>query len=87
VNRDVRSSDSSVFADNGVPSVDFFRRGKSVIHSRRDVEFPLSEDAFERTQGFMRAFLDRVLNSAEFPIPKVIPQDMKDALNRYFKRK
>jgi len=87
VNRDVRSSDSSVFADNGVPSVDFVRRGKSVIHSRRDVEFPLSEAAFARTQCFMRAFLDRVLNSVEFPIPKSIPQDMKDALDRYFKRK
>lgn len=87
VNRDVRSSDSSVFADNGVPTVDFIRRGKSVIHSRRDVEFPLSEVAFARTQSFMRAFLDRVLNSAEFPVPKVIPQDMKDALNRYFRRK
>ncbi len=87
VNRDVRSSDSAVFADNGVPSVDFLRRGKSVIHSRRDVEFPLSASAFERTQSFMRAFLDRVLNAAEFPVPKVIPQDMKDALDRYFKRK
>jgi len=87
VKRDVRSSDSAVFADNGVPSVDFVRRGKSVIHSRRDVEFPLAATAFARTQGFMRAFLDRVLNSVEFPIPKTIPQDMKDSLDRYFKRK
>ena len=86
VRREVRSSDSSVFADNGVPSIDFVRRGKSVIHSRRDVEFPLHESAFERTQTFMRKFLERAMSGVEFPIPKVIPQDMKDALDRYYKR-
>jgi len=86
VSREVRSSDSAVFADNGIPSIDFVRRGKSVIHSRRDVEFPLGACAFERTQTFMRKFLERVMNSIEFPIPRDIPQDMKDALNRYFKR-
>ena len=84
--RVVRSSDCAVFADYGVPAIDFVRRGKSVIHTRNDVEFPLSEVAFARTQTFMRQFLSRVLNAAEFPIPKAIPQDMKTELDKHWGR-
>ena len=84
--RVVRSSDSAVFADAGIPAIDFVRRGKGVIHTRNDVEFALSADAFARTQAFMRLFLSRVMGSVEFPFPKVMPQDMKDALDRHFFR-
>lgn len=82
----VRSSDCAVFADFGVPAIDFVRRGKSVIHTRYDVEFPLSEVSFARTQTFMRQFLCRVANSVVFPIPRNIPQDMKDSLDRHWGR-
>lgn len=84
--RVVRSSDSAVFADAGIPAIDFVRRGKSVIHTRNDVEYPLSEEVFARTQNFMRQFLCRVMGGAEFPIPKAMPQDMKDALDQHFGR-
>ncbi len=84
--RVVRSSDSAAFADAGIPAIDFARRGKSVIHTRNDVEYPLSEEAFARTQTFMRQFLCRVMSGAEFLIPKAMPQDMKDALDQYFGR-
>lgn len=84
--RTVRSSDCAVFADAGIPAIDFVRRGKSVIHTRNDVEFPLSEIAFARTQTFMRQFLSRVLNAAEFPIPRAIPQDMKTELDKHWGR-
>ena len=77
---------SAVFADIGIPAIDFVRRGKSVIHTRNDVEFALSAEAFARTQTFMRLFLSRVMGSVEFPFPRVMPQDMKDALNRHFFR-
>lgn len=84
--RTVRSSDCAVFADHGVPAIDFVRRGKSVIHTRYDVEFPLSEVTFARTQTFMRQFLTRVANAVEFPIPRNVPQDMKDLLDRHWGR-
>lgn len=84
--RIVRSSDCAVFADAGIPAIDFVRRGKGVVHNRYDLEFPLSEETFARTQTFMRQFLCRVMNSVEFPIPRVIPQDMRELLDRYFYR-
>ena len=84
--RAVRSSDCAVFADEGIPAIDFVRRGKSVIHTRNDVEFPLSEVAFARTQIFMRQFLCRVMNSVEFPIPREVPQDMKTELDKHWGR-
>lgn len=84
--RIVRSSDCAVFADAGIPAIDFVRRGKGMVHNRYDLEFPLSAETFARTQTFMRQFLCRVMNSVEFPIPKVMPQDMKEALDRYFFR-
>jgi len=84
--RVVRASDSAVFADAGIPAIDFVRRGKSIIHTRNDVELPLSEVAFARTQTFMRQFLCRVMNSVEFPIPRTMPQDMKAELDKHWGR-
>ena len=86
IKRTVRSSDCAVFADAGVPAIDFVRRGKGVIHTRHDVEFPLSEVTFARTQAFMRQFLCRVANAVEFPIPRNMSQDMKDLLDRHWGR-
>ena len=84
--RVVRASDCAVFADAGIPAIDFVRRGKSVIHTRNDVEFPLSAATFARTQTFMRQFLSRVLNATEFPVPRAIPQDMKTELDKHWGR-
>lgn len=84
--RVVRSSDSAVFADLGIPAVDFVRRGKGIIHSRYDLESQLSAAVFARTQTFMRQFLSRVMEGVEFPIPKVMPQDMREAIDRHFLR-
>lgn len=84
--RVVRSSDSAVFADVGIPAVDFVRRGKGIMHNRYDLECQLSAAAFARTQTFMRQFLCRVMSGVEFPIPRVMPQDMKEALDKHFLR-
>ena len=84
--RVVRSSDSAVFADHGIPAIDFVRRGKGIIHSRHDLECQLSADVFARTQTFMRQFLCRVMGSAAFPVPRVMPQDMREALDKHFLR-
>lgn len=84
--RVVRASDSAAFADVGIPAIDFVRRGMAVIHTRNDTEFPLSADVFARTQTFMRHFLCRVMNGVEFPIPKQMPQDMLEALDKHWGR-
>ncbi len=84
--QDVYSSDSTPFADAGIPAVSFHRMGRAAGHSRRDLASPLSASAFARTQNLMRAFADRMINASEFPIPREIPQNMKDAIDQYYRR-
>lgn len=86
----VYSSDSTPFADCGVPSISFARlapRGGSEIHSRKDVIDFLDEATFFKTVEFINAFATRVINSVNFPIPKEIPDEMKKELDIYFGRK
>ncbi len=86
VRNDVHSSDSTSFADAGVPAVSFCRPGRAAYHCRRDSAAPLSAKAFARTQDFLRAFASRLDASSVFPIPRDIPQDIRDAVDRYFRR-
>ena len=86
----VYSSDSTPFADNGVPAISFARlapRGGLEIHSRKDVIDFLDEKTFYKTCEFVNYFASRVVNSVVFPIPKEIPDEMKKELDIYLGRK
>ena len=86
----VYSSDSTSFADAGVPALSFARiapRGGAEIHSRRDVMDYLSEDNYYKTCDFIAFFAERLLNSVVFPVEKEIPQNMKDEIDYYTGRK
>lgn len=86
----VYSSDSTPFADSGVPSVSFARiapAGGAQIHSHKDVMDYLSEDNYYKTCDFIAKFADRLVNSAAFPVEKEIPQNIKDELDVYLGRK
>lgn len=85
----VYSSDSTPFADNGVPSVSFARlapKGGAEIHSRRDVLDFLHEDNYYKTCNFISLAADRLVNSVVFPLERSIPKDIKDEIDVYFKR-
>ncbi|MGM9970280.1 MAG: M20/M25/M40 family metallo-hydrolase [Anaeroplasma sp.] len=86
----VYSSDSTPFADNGVPAVSFARLAPNigaVIHSRKDVKDYLSEDNYYKTCGFISLFSSRLINSIHFPVECSIPSNMKDELDIYLGRK
>ena len=86
----VYSSDSTSFADNGVPGLSFARlapQGGAQIHSRRDVIDFLEEENYYKTCDFIALFASRMANSVVFPVEKEIPQNMKDELDYYTGRK
>lgn len=86
----VYSSDSTPFADRGVPSLSFARlapRGGAEIHSRKDVIDFLDQDNYYKTAGFMIEFAKRMVNSIYFPVNTTIPEEMKKELDIYLGRK
>ena len=81
----VHSSDSAPFADRGIPAVGISRGTKtSEIHTRNDIMFPLCPEQLYNTGEFAIKFIDRVVNSAMMPIPKGMPDNMKEAVDKYF---
>ena len=81
VRQGVYSSDSTPFAYAGVPAVSFARissRGGAEIHSRRDVLKLIRPEYLEKTIVFMSKLADNLINSVYFPVPKTMPQNMKD---------
>ena len=86
----VHSSDSTSFADAGIPSTTFVRRAPycgARIHSREDVIENLSANAFRSSLTLIIEYAKRIVNAKYFPINKNIPQNMKDELDYYFARK
>ena len=85
----VYSSDSTPFADKGVPSMSFARlshSGGAVIHSHDDVIERLSEPNFLRTINFITIFITRMSNAYFFPLEKKMPEKMKEEIDKYYQR-
>lgn len=85
----VYSSDSTPFADHGVPAVSFARlspKGGAEIHSRKDVLDFLSADIYYKTCEFVISFAQRMLDSIYFPVEQTIPEEMKKELDTYLGR-
>ena len=90
VYQDVYSSDSTPFADMGIPAISFARisgPNGAVIHCHDDVIERLSEPNFLRTMDFIIKLLNRWANASQFPIEKKMPQEMKDKIDKYYQRK
>ena len=86
----VYSSDSTPFADAGIPALSFARmsaKGGAVIHSRKDVIDHLSEPNYYHSCEFIEKFADSLINSVLFPIKKEIPDKVKEDLDYYNLRK
>lgn len=89
--QDVYSSDSTPFADKGVPAITFARLSNpsigAVIHSHDDVIERLSETNFLNTINFMVKLLSRWANAFKFPVAKNIPDHIKEKIDKYYQRK
>lgn len=88
--QDVYSSDSTPFADKGVPAVSFARlapAGTSSIHSRYDSHKLLSMDNMMGDIAFIGDFVNTMANAAQCPVAREIPDNMKDKLDIYLNRK
>ena len=90
VRQGVYSSDSTPFADKGVPAISFARlarQGGATIHSHDDVIERLSEENYVRTCDFLIELSSRWINAYQFPIEKKMPDNMKEELDYYLARK
>ena len=86
----VYSSDSTPFADKGVPAVSFARwapKNTAVIHCSRDTMDLMSGDQMVEDIGFIIRFADRMANAHRCPVEKSIPDNMKEKLDEYLCRK
>ena len=86
----VYSSDSTPFADKGVPAVSFARiAGGNVapIHCRYDLMDVMSMEQLERDIDFLSLFTERFANAVVCPVSREIPEDIKKQLDEYLFRK
>lgn len=81
----VHSSDSAPFADNGIPGIGISRGTRtSEIHTRNDLMFPLCPEQLYNTGEFACKIISRFVNSVVLPVEKKIPNDTKEAVDKYF---
>ena len=88
--QDVYSSDSSPFADAGVPAVSFARIAPpptGTIHNSYDTKALLSAEQVAKDIDFICAFADRMANAVRIPVKREIPDNMKERLDEYMGRK
>ncbi len=86
----IYASDSSAFADKGVPAVSFARvAGDAVapIHTRFDTPELVSAERMEADIRFITEFTRRMAAAEVFPVSREIPEKIKNDLDEYFFRK
>ncbi len=86
----VYSSDSTPFADKGVPAVSLARlAGGNVapIHCRYDRMDLVSMDQLGRDIAFIAEFTRRMSRAACCPVAREIPESVKKELDEYLFRK
>lgn len=90
VNQDVYSSDSTPFADKGVPAVSFARLASgncATIHNSYDTQAVMSPRQMVEDIDFLISFVDRMANARRMPVAKEMPDNMKEKLDIYLFRK
>lgn len=86
----VYSSDSTPFADKGVPAVSFARHSPpntATIHNSYDTKKLIKTDNMQKDIEFITAFADRMANAVYCPIDRTMPDNMKEKLDEYLCRK
>ena len=88
--QDVYASDSTPFADNGVPSLSFARIAPNhtvSIHNRYDTIDTMKAEHMVKDIAFITKFVDVMANAALCPVSRNIPDKVKDKLDIYMARK
>lgn len=86
----VYASDSTPFADKGVPALSLARiagPNAAPIHCRYDMMEVLSMEQLERDIRFITEFTRRMANAAHCPVAREIPEKVKKELDEYLFRK
>ena len=90
VRQDVYSSDSTPFADKGVPALSFARiapPNTGTIHNSYDTMALMSGEQMVKDIEFICAFADRMANAVCCPVAREMPDNMKEKLDIYLCRK
>ncbi len=88
--QDVYSSDSTPFADKGVPALSFARiapHNTATIHNRYDTRAVMKAEQLARDIDFLNLFVGNMANAAHCPVARAIPDNMKEKLDIYLTRK
>lgn len=88
--QDVYSSDSTPFADKGVPAVSFARMAGgnlAPIHNSYDTVAVMKTEQMQKDIEFITAFASRMANSVVCPVKREIPDNVKVKLDEYLLRK
>lgn len=86
----VYSSDSTPFADKGVPAVSFARiapDNTATIHNRYDTLAVMKAEQLMEDLSFILAFAERMSNAKNCPVKREIPDSIKDKIDVYMFRK
>ena len=88
--QDVYSSDSTPFADHGVPALSFARlapQSQATIHNRYDTKALLSEAQLASDIDFLSDFTLAMADAVKCPVSREIPENVKTKLDEYLLRK
>ena len=86
----VYSSDSTPFADKGIPAVSFARlapNSTATIHDRYDTMDVMKAEHMAKDIAFITAFTEHMACAKYCPVSKEIPENMKEKLDIYLNRK
>ena len=89
-NQDVYSSDSTPFADKGVPAVSFARiapNNTATIHNSYDTMKVMKMEHMQKDIAFIGKFVETMANAKQCPVDREIPEKMKEKLDYYLTRK
>ena len=90
VNQDVYSSDSTPFADKGIPAVTFARsapNNTATIHNSYDTMAVMKGEHMVRDIDFICSFTQRMACAQRCPVAREMPEKMKEKLDIYLCRK
>ena len=90
VRQDVYSSDSTPFADKGVPAITFARiapHNTATIHNSYDTLAVVKAEHMIEDIDFIAAFTARMADAKQCPVAREIPDNIKEKLDTYLLRK
>ncbi len=90
VRQDVYSSDSTPFADRGIPAVSFARiapNNTATIHNSYDTLALIRPEQMAADCEFITAFAARMACAKSMPVAREMPEAMKEKLDLYLCRK